>query len=178
MPAYEVSLITRSLSKADLIKTLVRAGKTLLDHGAVIEKVESLGFRDLPFKRIAKQTHEPVYTSNFFIFHTHMPTGASKTTKSIFMNDLDTVRLRFFLICQLISLPFLQVHVAVVPCVKPEPIECNLEEILKPPAHRQAVKDLREGQKMGHFTRQMIYKRTEKEWKSIPKSYPIAPQRP
>ncbi|WKX88845.1 hypothetical protein Q1695_008464 [Nippostrongylus brasiliensis] len=160
MPAYEVSLITRSLSKADLIKTLVRAGKTLLDHGAVIEKVESLGFRDLPFKRIAKQTHEPVYTSNFFIFHTHMPTGASKTTKSIFMNDLDTV------------------HVAVVPCVKPEPIECNLEEILKPPAHRQAVKDLREGQKMGHFTRQMIYKRTEKEWKSIPKSYPIAPQRP
>ncbi|PIO57420.1 hypothetical protein TELCIR_21171 [Teladorsagia circumcincta] len=42
----------------------------------------------------------------------------------------------------------------------------------------KAVKELREGQKMGHFTRQMIYKRTEKEWKSIPKSYPIAPQRP
>ena len=73
MPLFEVSLITRSLSKvsqtteilfffscvkaldcalagllrlcylylfqADLMKTLVRAGNTLLDHGAVIEKV-------------------------------------------------------------------------------------------------------------------------------------------
>ncbi|VDP06261.1 unnamed protein product [Heligmosomoides polygyrus] len=154
MPAYEVSLITRSLSKADLVKTLVRAGKTLLDHGAVIEGVESLGYRDLPYKRIAKQTHEPVYTSNFFLFRTHMSTDARNTTKSIFMHDLDMVgTLRY-------------------------PIQCNLEEILKPPSQRQAVKELREGQKMGHFTRQMIYKRTEKEWKSIPKSYAIAPQRP
>lgn len=160
MPAYEVSLITRSLSKADLVKTLVRAGKTLLDHGAVIEGVESLGYRDLPYKRIAKQTHEPVYTSNFFLFRTHMSTDARNTTKSIFMHDLDML------------------HVAVVPTTQQEPIQCNLEEILKPPSQRQAVKELREGQKMGHFTRQMIYKRTEKEWKSIPKSYAIAPQRP
>ncbi|KAK6011671.1 hypothetical protein OSTOST_23236 [Ostertagia ostertagi] len=89
-----------------------------------------------------------------------MSTKARETTKSIFMHDLDMV------------------HVAVVPVTPPTPVKCNLEEILKPPAKRQAVKELREGQKMGHFTRQMIYKRTEKEWKSIPKSYPIAPQRP
>lgn len=61
---------------------------------------------------------------------------------------------------------------------KSEMKECNLEEILKPPAERESVKNLRDNQKMGHFTRQMIYKRTEKEWKSIAKSYPIAPPRP
>ncbi|XGW21882.1 hypothetical protein V3C99_004665 [Haemonchus contortus] len=160
MPPYEVSLITRSLSKADLLKTLVRAGKMLLDHGAVIESVESLGFRDLPYKRITKQTREPVYSSNFFLFRTHMSVEARKTTKSIFTHDLDMV------------------HVAVVPVTPSVPKKCNLEEILKPPAKRQSVKDLREGQKMGHFTRQLIYKRTEREWRSIPKSYPIAPQRP
>ncbi|VDM55908.1 unnamed protein product [Angiostrongylus costaricensis] len=161
MPAYEVSLITRSLSKADLVKALVRAGQTLLDNGGVIESVESLGFRDLPFKRIAKQTHEPVYASNFFLFNTHMSIEARKIVKSIFFHDLDLM------------------HVAIVPLVSPStPKKCNFEEFFKPPSQRQSVKDLREGQKMGHFTRQMIYRRTEKEWKSIPKSYPISPPRP
>lgn len=55
--------------------------------------------------------------------------------------------------------------------------ECNLDDMLKPPAYRESVEVLRKGQKMGHFTRQMIYKRTEKVWKSVPKSYPIPPAR-
>ncbi|CAD6199096.1 unnamed protein product [Caenorhabditis auriculariae] len=161
MPFYEVTVITRSLSKSNLVKALVRAGNTLLNNGAVIEKVESLGHRDLPYKRIAKQTKEPVYAANFFLFQTHMSTDARKKTKSILINDLDTV------------------HVDVLP-VETANIDapCNLEEILKPPAERTAVKELRENQKLGHFPRQMIYKRTEKEWKSIPKSYTIAPPRP
>ncbi|UMM12833.1 hypothetical protein L5515_001413 [Caenorhabditis briggsae] len=162
MPFYEVSMITRSLSKPDLVKALTRAGNTLLDHGAVIEKVESLGHRDLPYKRLAKQTNEPVYASNFFLFKAHMSREARQKTKSILTHDLDTVQVDL-------------IQVDTMPSPK---VECSLEEILKSPADRQAVRDLRENQKMGHFTRQMIYKRTEKEWKSIPKSYPIAPPRP
>lgn len=42
---------------------------------------------------------------------------------------------------------------------------------------RKSVEDLRNDQKLGRFTRQMIFKRTEMEWKSIPKSYPIPPPR-
>ncbi|CAI5439200.1 unnamed protein product [Caenorhabditis angaria] len=163
MPFYEVTVITRSLSKADLVKSLIRAGTTLLDNGAVIEKVESLGHRDLPYKRLAKQTNEPVYASNFFLFKAHMSREARQKTKSILTHDLDTVQVDL---------------IQVDPTPNTAPIQCNLEEILKSPAERQAVKELRENQKMGHFTRQMIYKRTEKEWKSIPKSYPIAPPRP
>lgn len=85
-----------------------------------------------------------------------------------------------FLVITKIWTIFFQVQVDLIQVdTLPAPkVECNLEEILKSPAERQAVKDLRENQKMGHFTRQMIYKRTEKEWKSIPKSYPIAPPRP
>ena len=51
------------LLQADLIKALTRAGSVLLEKGAVIEKVESLGHRDLPYKRIAKQTGDSVYAS-------------------------------------------------------------------------------------------------------------------
>ncbi|KAK6055743.1 hypothetical protein COOONC_06752, partial [Cooperia oncophora] len=140
--------------QADLVKTLVRAGKTLLDHGAVIEGVESqLGSRICHTNGLQSRLMNP-----FFLFRTHMSTKARDTTKSIFTHDLDMV------------------HVAVVPVTTPKPEKCNLEEILKPPAKRSVTSV--EGQKMGHFTRQMIYKRTEKEWKSIPKSWAIAPQRP
>lgn len=59
---------------------------------------------------------------------------------------------------------------------KPIP-ECNLDDMLKPPVYRESVKALRDGGKIGHFTRQIIYKRTEKEWKAVPKSYPIPPPR-
>lgn len=159
MPFYELTLITRSLSKPDLVKTLVRAGNTLLNQGAVIEKVESLGHRDLAYRRIAKQTNEKVYASNMFLFWTHMSREMRETVDKILRQDLDTV------------------HVGIVAHEEKQPIECNLEELLKPPAERQAVKDLREKQKMGHFTRQIIFKRTEKEWRAIPKSYPIAPPR-
>ncbi|PAV59960.1 hypothetical protein WR25_18038 [Diploscapter pachys] len=160
MPLFEFTVITKSLSKADLIKTLTRAGNVLLEKGAVIEKVESLGHRDLPYKKIAKQTGDSVYASNYFLFHAHMSSPARLEAKTILRNDLDTVH----------------VEAVLTPTEKPE-FECNLEEILKPPAERESVQKLREKQRLCHFTRQLIYKKTEKEWKAIPKSYPIAPPR-
>lgn len=57
------------------------------------------------------------------------------------------------------------------------PETCKLEETLLAPAYRESIKELRENQKMSKFTRQRIYKRTEKEWRAIPKSYTIAPPR-
>ncbi|KAK0425839.1 hypothetical protein QR680_009418 [Steinernema hermaphroditum] len=144
-----------------LYEAVHRAATTLLDNGAVIEGMKSLGHRDLPYKRIDKQTKEPVYTSNYFLINAHMSLDAHKRTKTILRNDLDMVHVDMVSETDLCAAPF----------------ECNLDELLKPAPERQAVKDLRDNQKMGHFTRQMIFKRTEKEWKSIPKSYPIAPPR-
>ncbi|VDK51531.1 unnamed protein product [Anisakis simplex] len=148
--------------EGDLFKVLHRAATTLLDHGAVIEKMESLGYRDLPHKRISKQSKESVYTSNYFLIKTFMSMDEKKKTRSILRNDLDMVHVEMVSDTEMSTPPF----------------ECNLEELLKPPTERASVKALRDNQKLGHFTRQMIYKRTENEWKSIPKSYPITPPRP
>ncbi|VDN23828.1 unnamed protein product [Gongylonema pulchrum] len=156
MPAYEITLITRSLAKPELFNTLRRAAKLLLDSGAVIEKMESLGHRDLPYRRVRKQTTEHVYTSNYFLIKAFMPREVRQTTTTVLRNDLDLV------------------HVVFVPQKPVEPIHCNLEQLLQPPPKRESVKALRDKQKFGHYTRQMIYKRTEKEWKAVPKSYPIA----
>ncbi|TKR92992.1 hypothetical protein L596_007532 [Steinernema carpocapsae] len=133
----------------------------MLNNGAVIESLKSLGHRDLPYKRLDKQTRDPVFTSNYFLINAHMPLDKSKKTKTILRNDLDLV------------------HVEMVGESELDHslIECDLHELLKPATERKAVKELRDNQKMGHFTRQMIFKRTEKEWKAVPKSYPIAPPR-
>ncbi|VDM94936.1 unnamed protein product [Thelazia callipaeda] len=156
MPAYEITLITRSLAKPELFSTIRRAAKVLLDNGAIIEKLESLGHRDLPFRRIRKQTTEHVYTSNYFLIKAFMPREVRDATNTLLRNDLDLV------------------HVVYVHEKPREVIHCNLEELLQPPSKRESVKALRDNQKLGHYTRQMIYKRTEKEWKAIPKSYPVA----
>ncbi|EJW81234.1 hypothetical protein WUBG_07857 [Wuchereria bancrofti] len=156
MPSYEITLITRSLAKPELFTTIRRAAKVLLDNGAIIEKLESLGHRDLPFRRVRKQTTEHIYTSNYFLIKAFMPREVRDTTNTILRNDLDLVH-----VCYMHEKP-------------KEPIYCNLAELLKPPSKRESVKALRDNQKLGHYTRQMIYKRTEKEWKAIPKSYPIA----
>ncbi|MFH4979537.1 hypothetical protein AB6A40_006246 [Gnathostoma spinigerum] len=161
MPFYEVTIITRPLTKSDLSKVIRRAAVTLMEHGGIIEKMESLGHRDLPFKRLTKQAKEPVYASNYFLMKTFLSREARNKTLSILSNDLDTVH----------------VYIVSEDDVKTEPFECNLEELLKPAPERQSVKDLRDNQKIGHFTRQLIFKRTEREWRSIPKSYPIAPPR-
>lgn len=78
MPHYEITLITRNLGKvrlvepmnkthsalqADLFTALKRAVTLFLDHGAVVRKLESGGHRDLPFRRVSKQTKEHVFTS-------------------------------------------------------------------------------------------------------------------
>lgn len=129
---------------------------------------------------------------------TYMPLETKRKVLELGRNDTDLI------------------HIAIVSSAELDcpPFECNLEEILKPPAQRyffflyfilklrwmdrfacigtnfyfirlfhkeykfrKSVEDLRNDQKLGRFTRQMIFKRTEMEWKSIPKSYPIPPPR-
>uniref|UniRef100_A0AC34G4R6 Ribosomal protein S6 n=1 Tax=Panagrolaimus sp. ES5 TaxID=591445 RepID=A0AC34G4R6_9BILA len=161
MPLYEVTIKTKALSKNDLFTALKRAASLLLDHGAVIKDMKSLGYRDLAFRKFAKQSGEAVFTSNSFLMNTYMPISTANNTRRILQNDLDFVYISY-------------VNEREQP---KDEIECDLDVILKPPAERETVKQLRDGQKIGHFTRQMIYKRIEKEWKAVPKSYTISPPR-
>ncbi|CAD5207439.1 unnamed protein product [Bursaphelenchus okinawaensis] len=161
MPLYEVTLITKSLSKADLVNTIKRAATTFLDNGAVIDSMESLGHRDLPFRRTSKLLKEPTYSTNYFLLNTYMSIKTMNDMTKLLKNDRD----------------LLKIH-AVSEHEKPtRPDSCDLHEFLKPPAYRKSVEELRENQRLGHFPRMRLYKRVEREWKAIPKSYPIPPPR-
>uniref|UniRef100_A0A0K0F491 Transposase n=1 Tax=Strongyloides venezuelensis TaxID=75913 RepID=A0A0K0F491_STRVS len=161
MPLYEVTLIPRQLGKTELFNALKRGVNLLLDHGAVITDMKSLGHRELPFKRLSKQGKEPVHESTYLLLKAYMPVQKQNDALKLLSNDLDMAFAHF------VNTKDLDRPIA----------ECNLDDLLKPPVYRESVKALRDGGKISHFTRQMIYKRTEKEWKAVPKSYPIPPTR-
>jgi hypothetical protein len=58
-----------------------------------------------------------------------------------------------------------------------EEFECNLPELLKPPAYRKSVEDLRLNQRLNHKNKKHYMTRAKIEWKAVPKSYHIAPAR-
>jgi len=51
------------------------------------------------------------------------------------------------------------------------PESCDLEFMLKPPAYRQSVEKLRLNKQMSFVGAFKIYKKTEAEYRNIPKSY-------
>uniref|UniRef100_A0A915EHT2 Small ribosomal subunit protein bS6m n=1 Tax=Ditylenchus dipsaci TaxID=166011 RepID=A0A915EHT2_9BILA len=158
MPLYEITVITRPLTKLDLVTVLKRTGQILLNSGAVIASLQSLGYRDLPFRRFTHTTKEHVFTSNMFLYNAYAPIGTIGRLKDSIRKDIDLVHVGFVNDKE---------HEAV-------PRSCSLENTLTTPAYRETVAALRAMQKMNHYTRQRIYKRAEKEWKAIPKSYPVA----
>lgn len=116
---------------------------------------------------------------SYFLIDTWIPLPKLQEARKILRNDQDFVSSSRDIPAKTIHVFSVQVHIATVADHEQSqpPTECNLEEMLKPPAERKTVKELRDNQRIGHFTRQMIYHRTKKEWRSIPKSYPIAPPR-
>ncbi|CAD5212037.1 unnamed protein product [Bursaphelenchus xylophilus] len=161
MPLYEVTMIPKSMAKPDLVNAIKRVAVTMLDKGAVIDSMESLGHRDLPFRRNSKLLKEPNYSTNMFLFNTYMPIKTMHDVIEVLKNDKDL--LRIFAVSE---------H-----DIPKQPEQCTLHEFLKPPAYRKTVQELRENQRLGHFPRMRLFKRVEREWKAIPKSYPIPPPR-
>ncbi|VDO94555.1 unnamed protein product [Soboliphyme baturini] len=50
MPLYELTLIFKPMLKDNLASTIKRCCVNLMQHDAIIVKLQSLGYRDLPYK--------------------------------------------------------------------------------------------------------------------------------
>ena len=67
MVHYELAVIFRTLSQADLPLALRRACSTLLDRGSVVRRIENRGERRLPYKMSA---HKEGFTHGRYMqFH-------------------------------------------------------------------------------------------------------------
>ncbi|KAJ8248201.1 hypothetical protein GJAV_G00239450 [Gymnothorax javanicus] len=69
MPRYELSLILKAMQRPETVSALRRTVQTLMDRGAVVRGLESLGERSLPY-RIAKHNMRHTRGGYFLVdFH-------------------------------------------------------------------------------------------------------------
>ncbi|KAL3098024.1 hypothetical protein niasHS_002211 [Heterodera schachtii] len=161
MPPYEITFFFRPLTKPSLVEAIKRQATLLMDKGAVITKLESLGYRDLPYSRLDRFAKKNVHYANSILMNSSMSVKTMNDARTLFSNDKE---LLWFGIVNTNSLP-------------DTPDKCDLEQFLQPPAYRQSVEELRKNQKLPFFTSFKIYKRTETEYHNIPKSYFVAPHK-
>lgn len=123
MPSYELALILKTMSKPELIATLMRAGEGILQRGGIIRHLENLGTKELPFRmRAHNQSH---MKGSYFIFHFESSPTIIDDLKDLCLRDIDVVR------------PSI-----VLTSVKAATFTCTLDEELKPPAYRPSVQEL------------------------------------
>lgn len=102
------------------------------------------------------------------LFNVSMPKTLMKPTMDLLLQDPDLV---FYLINYLKINFKLRVTIIDTDKFSQPPESCDLEFILKPPAYRQSVENLRLNKQMSHVAALKIFKKTEAEYRNIPKSY-------
>ncbi|XP_068698633.1 small ribosomal subunit protein bS6m-like [Montipora foliosa] len=92
MPQYELSLITRVLSKEGYASVLRRTALSIMDRGGVVRKMENLGEQELPHRmRAHTEWHSH---GRYFLFHFDLGPEGIKELKHELDTDVDLIRPR------------------------------------------------------------------------------------
>ena len=76
MPRYELTLITRTLSKTNLSHILRRTATSIFQKEGVIRKIENLGEQELPYRMKAHaewHTHGRYFLFDFYLSPNQLP---------------------------------------------------------------------------------------------------------
>lgn len=122
MPAYELTMILRSMSKPELASALKRTGELMLKSGVILRDIQNLGTKELPIKMSSHgRTH---MSGSYFLFRFDAAPLFKRTLRDEMKRDVDIIRGE---IMDLVQRPS---------------ITCTLEEEMQPPAYRQSVQKL------------------------------------
>ncbi|KRZ75158.1 putative 28S ribosomal protein S6, mitochondrial, partial [Trichinella papuae] len=174
MPFYDIILIMKPMLKvmlflkmqslififqADLASTIKRCCVKLLDNGAVLKSIDSMGYKDLPFKM--KKDQSAYITGSYILLNCALPFQKYKQLSGEFRRDSDIIHSYF---------KYAEAQNAGVN-------ECTLHEELEIPAYRKSVAKLQKTQKVGRHARIYAECRVREIKRAIPKSATIAPLR-
>jgi len=160
MPLYQLSLIVRPLAKIDLVTAVKACCSRMIEDGAVISNLESLGYRDLPFKMRAVTGQKKTVTGSYFLMDVYAPEPTMKGWFPFLVQNSEVLHYHFY---------------KVVPEQAAQ--ECTLFEELKPPAYRKSIQDLRNNKRMDQLTRWIAVLNARNLAKREPQSYFVAPFR-
>ncbi|XP_046670053.1 probable 28S ribosomal protein S6, mitochondrial [Homalodisca vitripennis] len=122
MPSYELSFLTKVLPKVDTSTILKRAANAIFEHGGIIRKIENLGSRPTPYKISSHgQVHKE---ASYFVYTFDFPPAKLSVLNEVLARDVDVIRKRIFRV------------------TPEEPVDCMLEEEIKPAPYRKEVQDM------------------------------------
>ncbi|XP_033111632.1 28S ribosomal protein S6, mitochondrial-like [Anneissia japonica] len=93
MPRYELSLIMRALERPSLVEAMKRVVTELINQGAIVRSMESLGERQLPYIMTAHA--QRFYNGHYFILEVDASPELSTRIKPHFQRDVDIIRKNF-----------------------------------------------------------------------------------
>ncbi|XP_013856665.1 small ribosomal subunit protein bS6m [Austrofundulus limnaeus] len=90
MPRYDLSLILKVMQRPETVACLRRTVEALLERGAVVRDLESLGERMLPYKM---SKHSQVHTrGTYFLIDFYSSPNILITMQDHLQRDVDVVR--------------------------------------------------------------------------------------
>ncbi|XP_072533726.1 small ribosomal subunit protein bS6m [Salminus brasiliensis] len=90
MPRYELSLILKAMQRPETAAALRRTVETLVQKGAVVRDLESLGERMLPYK-ISKHNQRHIH-GGYFLIDFHASPSLVKDLLNHLERDVDVIR--------------------------------------------------------------------------------------
>ncbi|XP_071955846.1 small ribosomal subunit protein bS6m-like [Antedon mediterranea] len=93
MPRYELSLIMRALERPTLVEAMKRVVSELINQGAIVRGMESLGERQLPYTMMAHA--QKFYYGHYFILDIEASTRLCHNINPYFKRDIDIIRKHF-----------------------------------------------------------------------------------
>ncbi|XP_039599762.1 28S ribosomal protein S6, mitochondrial isoform X1 [Polypterus senegalus] len=90
MPRYELALILKAMQRPETVATLKRTMEALIEKGAVVRSLESLGERSLPYK-MSKHNMRHTRGGYFLVDFYASPTIVSNMLDHL-ERDIDVVR--------------------------------------------------------------------------------------
>ncbi|XP_008213719.1 probable 28S ribosomal protein S6, mitochondrial [Nasonia vitripennis] len=122
MPAYEMPLLLKIMTRPELVVTLKRTAESIFKKGGFIRKIDNLGKLATPYRMSANnETHKE---ANYFIIHFDLPPSKLATLNEECQRDIDIVK------CKIYNKN------------EDKKIECTLHEELLPPAYRPQVQKM------------------------------------
>ncbi|XP_060054644.1 small ribosomal subunit protein bS6m [Erinaceus europaeus] len=90
MPRYELALILKAMQRPETATALKRLLEALMDKGAIVRSLESLGQRTLPYTMAAHgQRHRQ---GGYFLVDFYAPTATLKNITDHLSRDTDVIR--------------------------------------------------------------------------------------
>uniref|UniRef100_G3MR80 Small ribosomal subunit protein bS6m n=1 Tax=Amblyomma maculatum TaxID=34609 RepID=G3MR80_AMBMU len=122
MPAYEMTMILRTLTKPEQASALKRTGEYLLKNGAILRYIQNLGTKELPLKM--SRHGQRNWHGSYFLYRFDGPPDLVESMRGEIKRDVDVIR---------------ATTIALTP---PRTVKCTLEEEMQPPAYRPSVQAL------------------------------------